>query len=107
MPTALQGDRCRFSFSFARLDTGVAATPPVVQVLHRTPDGVETMYTLEDDPDVVIVDSAGNLHADIRLLTPLTHYFRAVGSGDPMLEKSIEESQAVAESAFADPLPQS
>jgi hypothetical protein len=105
MAVALIGDRVRFSFSFARLDTGVAATPPVVQVLHRKPDGTETVYTLAANPTVVIVESAGNLHADIRLTTPLTHYFRAIGSGDPMLEKTIEASQAVPESAFAVPLP--
>jgi hypothetical protein len=105
VPTALIGDRLRFSFSFERLGTDTAANPPIVTVIHRAPTGPEVVYTLADDPLVVINDSVGNFHADIRVLEPRRHYFRAIGEGDPELEKSVEEFVDVPESYFEDPLP--
>lgn len=105
MATALIGDRVRFSGSFQRLGTSTAASPPEVTVIHRPPTGPETVYKLSTDPLVVIEDSEGNFHADIRVMEPRRHYFRMVGSGDPELEKSIEEYLDVPESAFEEPLP--
>lgn len=103
MPIVLIGDRARFSFSFENLGTNVAATPPVVQVIHRDPANVETVVTLAGGG--VVADSVGNLHADFRLTSPRWHHFRAIGSGDPLLEKTIEASIQVPESLFDIPLP--
>ncbi len=103
MPLALIGDRIRFSFSFQRLGTTTAATPPVVQVVHRTPSNVETVVTLAGGG--VVQDSPGNLHADFRILEARWHHFNAIGSGDPELEKTIPESIQIPESLFDVPLP--
>lgn len=106
MSIARVGDRVRFSFSFQRLGTTTAATPPEVTVIYRAPRVAEVVYTLADDPTVIIVDSVGNLHADIRLEEQRgRHYFRAIGDGDPELQKSTEEHLDVAESSFEVPLP--
>lgn len=105
MAVALIGDRVRFSFSFQTLGTTTAASPPTVQVIHRPPTGPAVVYSLADDPLVVIEDSEGNFHADIRVMEPRRHYFRGIGSGDPLLEKSVEEYIDVPDSYFEDPLP--
>lgn len=105
MPTARVGTRVRFSGSFERLGTTTAATPPEVTVKHKPPSGPTVEFTKTLDPLVVIVDSVGNLHADIRVMEPRRHYFLMIGSGDPELEQSIEEYLDVPESAFEDPLP--
>lgn len=111
MATALIGDRVRFSFTFRALGTDALTTPAQVTVLHRHVDGTETEYTLSDDPTVVIEDTEGQLHADIRILPNLSgryhgrHYFRAIGTGTPLVEKSTEEYVDVPESAFNAPLP--
>lgn len=105
MPIARVGTRVRFSGSFERLGTTTPETPPEVTVKYRAPTGPEEEWTLTGDPLVVIEDSAGNLHADIRVMEPRRHYFLMIGSGDPELEQSIEEHIDVPESAFEDPLP--
>lgn len=99
------GDRARFSFSFQSLGTTTPDDPPVVKVIHRDGEGVETVWTLSGNPDVVIRESTGNYHVDVQLLNSKTHYFRAIGAGDPELEKTTEIAVVVEETAFTEPMP--
>lgn len=100
---AIIGDRSRVVGTFYDLETpAVVADPTIVQFLHLTPDGIETVYTFGVDSEV-IKDSVGVYHADLLVQQPRSHYFRVNGLGS--IAQSYEDTLAVPESAFLDPLP--
>lgn len=97
------GDSVTKTFNFVDAD-GDPANPDLVQIIHRGPDLVETVYEFGVDSEVTN-PTVGSYVIGLRLTEYRRHYFRAIGSGtiDDALPEIFEE---VEESYFAEPLPE-
>jgi|SRR5690606_3409354 len=81
---------------------GVATDPTTIQVIHRTPDLTETVYTYPDDTEITR-SSAGVYVFTLVLSEARTHVFRWVGTG--AVDDSSEVTEVVDESYFVEPMP--
>ena len=93
------GDTTTLTGSFANSD-GEATDPTAIQLLIRTPAGVETEYTYSDD---ITRDAEGEYSMVYELTESGTYYYRWVGSGSIVC--ASEGFLKVRPSRFTNPLP--